>query len=248
MTDRSQADSKKTPWDWMGAEERRLLGDVVAQPEEQARWCKAIVFGTLPYMWREKATVVRELVYDKLDLQPGHRVLLIGECLRVCGFVGDIRQRIGPAGEIHEVDITGEARSAYLAGRRGRGGQLATWQWRYSAELPSRHFDSVAVMQATQHTDDWRETGQDLLRVLKPGRPLVLAEITLSPKLKMRAETDIHIEAWIEKIFSRIGWSFDQTPYYSLQDLRSAFDGLVDTPETFEWRGIEVFWARSKQG
>ncbi|HEY2534235.1 MAG TPA: hypothetical protein VGJ20_41010 [Xanthobacteraceae bacterium] len=248
MNDTRPTGSKQTPWDWMGAEERRLLGDVVAQPDEQARWCKAIVFGTLPYMWREKATVVRELVYDKMELRPGHRVMLIGECLRVCGFVDDIRQRIGPSGEIQEMDITNEARSAYLAGRRGRGGQLATWQWRYADGLPDRHFDSVAVLQATQHTDDWRETGQDLLRVLKPARPLVLAEITLSPKLKMKAEADIHIEAWIEKIFSRIGWSFDQTPYYSLDDLRRAFDGLVDVPETFEWRGIEVFWARKRQG
>jgi hypothetical protein len=32
-------------------------------------------------MWRDKATVVRELIYDKLQLQPGHRVLVIGECL-----------------------------------------------------------------------------------------------------------------------------------------------------------------------
>lgn len=247
MTDKSETENRKTPWDWMGAEERRLLGDVVAQPEEQARWCKAIVFGTLPYMWRDKATVVRELVYDKLQLQPGNRVLLIGECLRVCGFVDDIRQRIGPSGEIHEVDITSEARGAYLAGRRGRGGQLATWQWRYTEELANRHFDAVAVLQATQHTDDWRETGRELLRVLKPGRPLVIAEITLSPKLKMKAELDIHIEAWVEKVFSRIGWSFEQTPYYSLQELRTAFDGLVEAPETFEWRGIEVFWARNKQ-
>jgi hypothetical protein len=83
-----------------------------------------------------------------------------------------------------------------------------------------------------------------LLRVLKPGRLLVLAEITLSPKLKMKAEADIHIDAWIEKIFSRIGWSFDQAPYYSLDDLRCAFDGLVDVPETFEWRGM----ARKRQG
>jgi hypothetical protein len=82
--------------------------------------------------------------------------------------------------------------------------------------------------------------------VLKPGRPIVVTEITLSPKLKMKAELDIHVEAWIEKIFSRIGWSFDQTPYVSLADLQAAFKGLVDHPDTFEWRGIELFWARNK--
>jgi hypothetical protein len=237
---------KKSPWDWMGPEEIRLLGEIVAQPEEQARWCKAIVFGTLPYMWRDKATVVRELAYDKMELSSGNRVLLIGECLRVCGFVDDIRQQIGASGEIHEIDITNEARGAYLSGKRGRGGQLATWKWDYTRNLPSRHFDSVAVLQATQHTDDWRETGQELLRVLKAARPIVITEITLSPQLKMKAELDIHIEAWIDKIFSRIGWSFDQTPYHSLNDLRTAFDGLVNAPGAFDWRGIELFWARNK--
>jgi ubiquinone/menaquinone biosynthesis C-methylase UbiE len=249
MTDETTVNTdKRGPWGWIGAEERRLLGDVIADREEQTRWCKAMVFGTLPYMWREKASVVRELAYDKMELGPGSRVLLIGECLGVCGFVDDIRKRIGPTGDIHEVDITSEARSAYLSGRRGRGGQLATWQWQYAKDLPSRHFDTVAVLQATQHADDWRETGQELLRVLKPGRPIVVTEITLSPKLTMKAELDLHIEAWIEKIFSRIGWAFDQTPYVSLADLRRAFDGLVDRPETFEWRGIELFWARNKAG
>ena len=247
MTDQMDVtDKKATPWDWIGPEERRLLGDIIADPEEQARWCKAIVFGTLPYMWREKAAVVRELAYDKLELQPGHRVLLIGECLRECGFIDDIRKRIGPSGAIHDIDITKEARGAYLAGRRGRGGQLATWQWTYTQAVPDRQFDAVAVLQATQHADDWRETGQELLRVLKPGRPLLVTEITLSPTLKMKAELDIHIEAWIDKIFSRIGWSFDQTPYYGLADLQAAFAGLADGAETFEWKGIEVFWARNK--
>ncbi len=236
----------KTPWDWMGEEELRLLGDVVGRPEEQARWCKAIVFGTLPYMWHEKASVVRQLAYDKLELGAGHRVLLIGECLRACGFVDDIGARIGAAGEIHEIDITSEARSAYLAGRRGRGGQLATWHWQYTQNLPARHFDSGAVMQATQHADDWRDTGRELLRLLKPGRPIVLAEITLGAHIMAKAQADVHIEAWIEKIFSRIGWPLDQTPYYSPDELKRAFDGLLDAPETFSWRGVELFWGRSK--
>jgi len=83
----------KNPWDYMGAEERRILGDIVADPQEQARWCKAMVFGTLPYMWRDKASVVRELAYDKMELTPGSRVLLIGECLREIGFIESVKAR-----------------------------------------------------------------------------------------------------------------------------------------------------------
>ena len=132
MNDESPTLRKKTPWDFIGEEEKRLLGDVITKREEQERWCKAMVFGTLPYMWREKASVVRDLGYDKLELHPRARVLLLGECLRICEFVDDIRERIGASGEICEIDITSEARSAYLAGKRGRGGQLATWQWQYT--------------------------------------------------------------------------------------------------------------------
>ena len=154
-----------------------------------------------------------------------------------------MRQRIGPSGEIHEIDITKQARGAYQGGKRGRGGQQATREWRYTKELPERSFDSVAVMQATQHTDNWQETGRELLRLLKPGRPLLVAEITISPRMRMTAELDLHLEAWLEKIFSRIGWPLDQTPYYSLDDLRTAFDGAVSTADCLSWRGLEMFWA-----
>jgi hypothetical protein len=29
-------------------------------------------------------------------------------------------------------------------------------------------------------------------------------------------------------------------------DLLRAFDGLAEAPGTFDWRGIELFWARNK--
>lgn len=74
------------------------------------------------------------------------KVLLIGECIEPCGFVDDIRARIGSQGEIKVIDITDEAHN-YLAKKRDRGGQLATWQWAYTRNIADGTFDSVACLQ-----------------------------------------------------------------------------------------------------
>jgi hypothetical protein len=116
------------PWSWMQPYDVRRFGEVIRDKAEQERWCRAVLLGGLPFMWR-KAEVARNLIYDRLELDTGDKVLLIGECTEPCGFVDDIRARIGPRGEIKVIDITDEARDNYIAKKRGRGGQLATWQW-----------------------------------------------------------------------------------------------------------------------
>lgn len=241
----TETQMKKTmidPWRYMGPAEAKILGDVVYDKAEQARWCRAMLFGTLPYMWRDKAVVVRELMFQKLALQAGDKVLVIGECVAECGFDETIQGKIGPSGELVVVDITEQARGAYVTGARGRKGELATWQFDYTSQYPAGYFDCVAVLQAVQHTDDWTETGQELLRVMKSGRQLVLAEITFSPNMLAAASLDIHVESWIEKIFSRMGWGIDQFPYYSPAALHAAFDGLLLETGDFTWKGIELFW------
>jgi hypothetical protein len=216
--------AEKSPWDYMGPAETAILGEVVLDPAEQARWGRAMLFGTLPYMWREKATVIREMMYDKLALRPGDRVLIIGECVQVCGFDTDMQARMDGQGHIDIVDITAKARGAYIGGVAGRGGQLATWQWDYTKDTPDNHYDAVAI--------------------LKPGRSIVLAEIALGPRILEAASIDVHIEAWVDKMFSRIGFALEKVPYYSPQQLLAAFDGVVQDAHTFTWKGIEMFWGR----
>src|SRR5262249_38093032 len=110
------------PWAWM-------------QPYDVHRFGRAVLLGGLPFMWR-KAEVARNLIYDHLELREGDKVLVIGECIESCGFIDDIRSRIGPRGEIEVFDITDEARDNYIAKKRGRGGQLATWAWTYTHDIP----------------------------------------------------------------------------------------------------------------
>ena len=114
---------EEDPWKWMQPYDVRRFGEVILDRKEQERWCRAVLLGGLPFMWR-KAEVARNLIYDKLELREGDKVLIIGECIEPCGFVDDMRARIGPKGEVHLIDITDEARDNYLA-KKARPGRSA---------------------------------------------------------------------------------------------------------------------------
>jgi hypothetical protein len=230
------------PWALIQPRDFRRMGEIIADRNEQQRWARAVMLaGALPYMWRHKAAVVRDMMYDRLNLRSGDKVLIIGEVVEGCGFDEDIRGRVGPQGAVEVIDITDEARDAYFANRRGSGGQLATWRFDYTRNFADERFDCVAVLQAVQHTDDWRETGKELLRVMKRGRNIVLAEITFK-NINEYAALDLHLEYWLEKMFSRVGIPRDEIPYYSPEDLMQAFSGLVVEPKIFTWKGLEMFW------
>lgn len=235
--------SRLSPWDTFQSWDVEQWGEVIQDQNEQRRWSQAIFLGGLVYMWGT-AGLIKESIYTKMRLRPGDRVLVIGEVIEPCGFADDIRERIGPDGELHVVEIVEEARRAYLDGLRGRGGQLATWEWTYSRSYPDAHFDSVAVLQGVQHTDDWSELGAELARVLKPGGQLALGEISFGPRFEHRAQADIHISYLLDKIFDRMGLHFSDFPYYSEEDLHQALDPLYLDTGHFEWRGVEMFWGR----
>ncbi|MBV9120949.1 MAG: methyltransferase domain-containing protein [Chloroflexi bacterium] len=237
------ADLNPTPWSFQPWDVK-LCGDVILDENEQRRWARAIFLGGLPYMWR-KAEVIRNMIYDHMELRPGDKVLLIGESIEPCGFVDDVRERIGPEGEIRVVEILEEARHAYFTRRIGAGGQLATWRFDYTGDVPDGYFDSVACLQGVQHTDSWDATGTELLRITRPGGHIALGEIVLGGHEYMsKIRSDMHIEYLFEKLFMRIGWDLEEAPFYSTEELLRAFEGKVEDPHVFEWKGIEVFWGR----
>jgi hypothetical protein len=69
-----------------------------------------------------------------------------------------------------------------------------------------------------------------------------LAEISIGPDFFTKSKLDIHIESWIDKIFSRMGFRLEDFPYYSPLELRTAFESVLSDVDTFEWKGIELFW------
>jgi SAM-dependent methyltransferase len=237
------APDNDNPWSWMQPQDAARLGEVIMDPAEQQRWCLAMTLGGLPFMWRKQAAPVRDMAYARLALKPGDKVLLLGESVRSCGFEDDLRARVGPAGEIQIVDVQEQARDAVTANLRGRDGRRGTWRYDYTSDIADGHFDAVAVMQGVGHTDDWRDTGTELLRVIKTGGAIVLAEISFNPRMEWIKELDLHVGYWLTKMVAGArGPVMTDLAYYSPADLHAAFDGLVTDPGHFSWRGLDVFW------
>lgn len=84
------------PWAWMQPYDVARFGEVIMDRAEQERWCRAVLLGGLPFMGR-KAEVARNVIYDRLELREGAKVLIIGECIEPCGFIDVIRAASGRA-------------------------------------------------------------------------------------------------------------------------------------------------------
>jgi SAM-dependent methyltransferase len=238
-----KAVTEKNPWEYLNQHDVERFGEVILDPNERMRWCGAILTGGLPYMWRD-AEAVRNLIYDKLELKPGYRVLLIGESNASAGFDSDITSRIGQNGQLNSIDIIERARDMCFQGLRGKNGKLGTWEYTYTASTPPNSYDAIVLMQGVQHCEDWNVGAAELLRVLKPNHMIVLAEITHGPALIQKASIDVHLEYYVRKLY----WGTNQSPndfsYWSVPELQEAFKGRVEDIGSFEERGFELFWGR----
>jgi len=233
-----------SPWELMQQFDADRFGKDIFDPKERARWCRAIMTGGLPYMWRIARPVLDE-IYRIAEIEPGQRVLLFGESLESCGFIDDIERLVGPEGEVVPIDFQQYARDMQIAEYRGKNGIIGTFPYTFFGHLMDEEFDSVLNLQGIEHAEDWTDAGRELLRVLKPGRRLVMAEIFMvNRELPFKVKADLHVQHLFDKIFSGMGRTLDERPYYSHADLTEAFGTMLEDTDHFEWRGLEAFWGR----
>ena len=223
----------------MVAEDAERFGPDILDPAARMRWCQAVMFGGLPHLWRDVATVPRAVAIDKLELRRGDRVLIVGEAVADIGFDAEIADIVGPEGEVVVVDVRSRVFEEFHAGREPK------WEWEYTRDRPDGYFDGVFVGQGVAHAGDWAREGRELVRVTRPGRRIVLAEIAFSETFHARVQTDVHIEYWVRKLLEGIGDKLEELPYWNLDDVAAALTDIVEELETFEWRGVDLLWGRT---
>ncbi len=230
--------SQSDLWGQMVAEDSERFGHEILDPAARMRWCQAVLFGGLPHLWRHVATVPRAVAIDKLELHRGDRVLIVGEAISDIGFDTEIRDLVGAEGEVVVEDVRARVFEEFHAGREPK------WEWQFTKEYADEHFDCVFVGQGVAHAADWTREGQELLRVMRPGRRIVLAEIAFSETFHTRVKTDVHIEYWVRKLLEGIGEGLEELPYWNLDDVAQALVGVLEDLETYEWRGVDLLWGR----
>jgi hypothetical protein len=71
----------------------------------------------------------------------------------------------------------------------------------------------------------------------------MMSEIGFSPRVEALADCDLHLQYWLDKLLAGIRTvKFSEIPYYSAKDLFEAFDGLLDQRQSFDYKGLEMFW------
>lgn len=219
--------------------ESRRFGEDIFDPEKRARWCGAIALGGLPFMWTHKAKVPRRVALDQLELRSGDRVYVVGEALDEIGIPDEVRGLVGPGGEVVVEDFKETVRDMFFRKEDPK------WEWEDTRKYPDGHFDCVLVFQGVAHAGDWAREGAELLRVMKPGRQLVLAEIALGTSFYERVAADVHIEYVWEKLFEGMGLPFwDHLPGWEIGDVRTQLEPLLDDVDVFRWRGVDLVWGR----
>ena len=233
--------SSDNPWDYLQPNDVERFGEVILDRAEQKRWSSALFLGGLSYMW-QKSTALRDLIFLHLHLKPGDKVLLLGEALEGSKFPEDIKARIGKNGTLVSVDFIEDARNAMIERKIGRNGKLGTWEYTYTHGAAPDTYDAIFVMQGIGHSDDWTITGQELLRVLKPGGALLLTEIGFGPSFFGALQMDLHVDYIFRKIVAGRQRELGDAAYYSIEDLQHAFRGMLDHEGSFSWRSADVFW------
>lgn len=239
--------SSKSPWDFLVHQEIDALGSEVKEGNLQKYWGRAIFFGSnLRWCWMNAGSI-KYLMYSHLRARPGDRVLVIGEFLEELEFLPELRKRIGKAGEITAFDMVKKSRSGREQQWETRSSETITekhqWDYPFADKYPDHTFDLIWFPQGVHHAISWEKIAPRLLRALKPGGQIMMAECRVPPPEFHRGiEMSGMLQCIVDKIFWGMEMTLEEMPDYSTGEIARAFgDSLIDT-FCLEWKGFLLFW------
>jgi SAM-dependent methyltransferase len=236
-----------SPWDFLAIPEIDALGSEVKEGNLQKNWGRAIFFGSnLKWCWTN-ARSITHLMYSNLRAKPGDRVLVIGEFLEDLGFLTELRKQIGETGEIATFDMVEKSRSGYT--QQWKMGPSATipekhqWDYPFADKYADNYFDLIWLPQGVHHAYSWNKIAPRLLRALKPGGQVMMAECRVpSPEFHHGIQMSGMLKCIVDKIFWAMDTTLEEMPDYSTAEIARAFGDFLRDTFCLEWKGFLLFW------
>jgi len=218
---------------------------------EQLAYFKALPFPanhSVAAFWNDP--VFKTVLFERAAVPPGGRLLLISEANERCGLSKLARDAVGPSGKVVEFDVMPEGRT------------LHTWDiyTRICRSFPDASFD-CAIVTTTHHMQEMEPELESLMRVVRPGGGIVLADNGPGRLFFELAKQDVHLEFAADLLVYHMAlWlGFGETPdeayealrrwgtKYGVEEVRTAAAPWLADVDTFEWKGLWLVSGRRSE-
>jgi SAM-dependent methyltransferase len=121
------------------------------------------------------------------------------------------------------------------------------WDYPFADKYPDHYFDLIWLPQGVHHAHNWREIAPRLLRVLKPGGQVMMAECRVpSPEFHHGLQISGLLQCIVGKIFWAMDTTLEEMPDYSTAEIARAFGDSLTDIFSLEWKGFLLFWGTKK--
>jgi len=223
LTHVSRAEPDRTPFFGMKTMEGEFSGESLA-----TGW-KAM-HATASILWRRNGDIM-DYAVSGMCIEPGSRVILLGEDNVGCGFTKKLENEVSPDGELVDIDFRPEVLPRRFA-----------WPvcTEHCAEYPDGSFDA-ALYVSWHHMEDMGEEVSALVRVVRPGGRVVLLDHGPGHRFFRMADEEVHVGmlAWL--FVAKMGYL-----HRGVKDLDEAYE--VGKALNMRWSSVDALKAMRAAG
>lgn len=220
--------------------EQAIFGSVEERDEFYRRPLYGDHFNTAVFLRPQHE--FNQMMFLKAKVLPGERLLLIGEALEPMKLLEMGEAAVAPEGEF----VPLEMRPLALAHKAGRWGIYRE----LSARFKDAEFDGVIAAQ-WHHCDELGPEISALLRIVKPGRKLVLLDNGPAPSTIELAEQDVILEYLLRQFVTWAGsrhvptaqaFEYQKSTWLrtSVDDVAAAAKAVLQEVHVWKYKGMAI--------